>query len=655
MIRKAILINFMSYEHSEVAFDGSTIEVVGDNGDGKSAFLEAIPYVYFGIGRENKEGLSRIKGDGSHSVEIWEDGDVRIKRGRKVGGAGFCEVRIAGELVAKGTGADSWIVDHLGMDKDTYMLISFYGLIDSHNDKLLRVLPSARLESMQSLAEVGPYKAMLKKAKDKYEKSERTYAIEKARAEGAKEAMTDAKKLQDGLSTGNNIVTAVDDDLKHFKEERHTLQIEEEAYQAFVREKERVGVERNNLHKEIKSFEEEQETLKDDIEFNTGVLNENRERVKTLSAKLLGMNAKALSKRSIDIQENSGATKANLALKRSALDVPVDKAECPLCGQPITQETIKTWSIAVKELQDKLESLRKEDVQTMEQIDLLAGLKEEVLSLDQDTKNLFETIQKAEKRIKVIIRDIAKSGGEVKKKDDRFVFLVEKLGDEYQGLQKKIENVSNDIDIAKQRKHTALGQMTQIKQSLARNKAARKAIQEAKKIMVQKRKDMIAANLLKKAWSRYGIPLQLIKSLSQRIEKRASDVYQEFDNGRIEVREVEDRGKPGIQFFLMDRKGARTFNQLSEGEKVMFFISVRVAIAQIVAADKPITVDYVVLDEAMGKLSPKRRDDLIRLINKVLRKIFPQLILVSHTEMRDIFSQTIRITAENGISNVEVA
>ena len=69
-------------------------------------------------------------------------------------------------------------------------------------------------------------------------------------------------------------------------------------------------------------------------------------------------------------------------------------------------------------------------------------------------------------------------------------------------------------------------------------------------------------------------------------------------------------GKPGVQFFLSDRKGQRTFNQLSEGEKVMFFVSVRVAIAQIIAEDG-VSIDYLILDEAMGNLSPKRRDDLV--------------------------------------------
>jgi len=91
------------------------------------------------------------------------------------------------------------------------------------------------------------------------------------------------------------------------------------------------------------------------------------------------------------------------------------------------------------------------------------------------------------------------------------------------------------------------------------------------------------------------------------------------------------------------------------GEKVMFFISIRVAIAQIVAEDSPITVDFLVLDEVLGNLSPKRRDDLVRLINKTLRKVFPQLILVTHTTMPDIFDKTIEVSMRNDVSSVAVS
>lgn len=655
MIKKVVLENFMSHEHTVAMFDGSTIAVVGENGSGKSTFLEAIPYAYFGIGRESKEGLSRIKGDGSHRVEIWEEGGVVVTRGRKVGGAGFCEVRVSGELVAKGENANAWIVDHLGMNTDTYMLTAFFGLGDTYSDKLLRVLPSARLEAMQSLAQVGPYKYMLKKAKDKYDKAERVYDSEKARSEGANSVLSDDKKLQDGLSAGNNIVVKADAALKRLKEKRHNLQIEEEAYQAFVREKERVGTERNSLYKEIETFEKERETLNEDITADVATLKENYKKIKQSTDKLEDIDIDSLTQHISDIQKEVGAAEISLELKSSALDVPADTAECPLCGQSITQEIIAAWSDAVGELESKLKELNGDAVQTESDITFVDILKEEVSGWAQETKALLESTKKMEGRIKIINRDLSKIEGERKKKDDRFIFLVEKLGEEYQGLQKSIETVSGDIDECQERKHTTLGQISQIKQSLKKNTVARKVILDSKKLMGQARKDMVAANLLKKAWSRYGIPLQLIERLNQRIAARASDVYQEFDNGRVEVREIEDRGKPGIQFFLVDRKGDRTFNQLSMGEKVMFFISVRVAIAQIVAADTSITVDYVILDEAMGNLSPKRRDDLIRLINKVLRKIFPQLILVSHTEMRDIFLQTLRFTAENDVSTLEVA
>lgn len=654
MIKKIVLENFMSYESASIEFDGSTIAVVGENGAGKSAFLEAIPYVYFGIGRENREGMSRIKGDGSHQVELWEDGNVMVKRGRKAGGAGYCEVRVAGELVGKGESANAWIVDHLGMNGDTYMLVSFYGLSDSHSDKLLRVLPSTRLESVQKLAQIGPYKHMLKKAKDRYDKSERTFDMEKARAEGAENAITDDKKLRDGLSAGIKLVVQADAKLKHLRGERHNLQIEEETYHAFVKEKERVGVERKSLRKEIETLEREGESLEDQISTDTDAMDENRKYIEQRTAELSGVDVVALGDRSGEIQQDSGAAQANLKLKKSALDVPVETAECPLCGQSITQDIIDAWETAVIALEAVLKSLYQEGLDTANKIELAGNLKNEVAALDRENKTLFADVQKYVKRVKIIDRDLAKLEGEMKRKDDRFVFLVEKLGDEYQGLQQKIQDVSDEIDVYQSRKHNTVGQMSQIKQSLKRNTAARAAIQTAKVMMAKCRKEMVSANLLKEAWSRYGIPLQLIERLNRRIEERSSAVYQEFDNGRIEVREVEDRGKPGIQFYLVDRKGARTFNQLSKGEKVMFFVAIRVAIAQIVAEDSPITVDYLILDEVMGNLSPKRRDDLIRLINKVLRKLFPQVIMVSHTEMRDIFSQTIRVVEENDVSVIEV-
>lgn len=655
MIRKIVLKNFLSYEKAMVEFDGSTIAVVGENGIGKSAFLESIPYAYYGIGRDNKEGMSRIKGDGSHRVEIWESDDLMICRGRKPGGAGFCEVRVNGELQAKGKEADSWIVDYLEMDSDMFMLTAFFGLGDTHSDKLLKVLPSSRLEAMQNLAQIGSYKTLLKKAKVRYDGAELLFKTEEARKQGAEEALGDDKKLQEGLSVGLKIITDSDAELKTLKDKRRTLQIEEETYRAFVKEKERVSVERRNLRKEIDKKEERQTELEESLVDTSETIVNIRNELDSGTTKLTGLDLEKLSIRAVEIQQTSGAVKSTLELKKSALNVSLgDRVECPLCGQSVVQEIIDTWAESVETLQNTLDALYEDSDITDEKIETITNLKDTVTALDQEIKALVANSKDDETEVKGIKKELVKLQSQIKKKDDRYVFLVEKLGEEYQGLQNKIEKVSDKIDACKELKNTTSGHTTEIKRSLERNKKSRIAIKDAKKTMKQCRKDMVATNLLKKAWSRYGIPLQLIKDLGVQIERKASKVYQEFDNGRIEVRRVEDRGKPGIQFYLVDRKGDRTFNQLSMGEKVMFFISVRVAIAQIITVESQTTVDYLILDEAMANLSPKRRDDLIRLVNKVLRKIFPQLLIVSHTVMRDIFSQTIRVTAENDVSSVEV-
>jgi len=668
MIAKIILKDFLAYDDTEVGFNGATIAVVGENGVGKSAVLEAAPYAYFGIGRETKEGMSRIKGDGSHSVEIWDDHGVSIKRGRKVGGAGFCEVRKAGKLVAKGAEANDWIVGYLGMDEKMYMLTAFFGLCDTHSDPLLRVLPSARLECLQKLAKIGPYRRLLKMVKDDYDKADRSYEKEKAKIEGIETALVDDDEITNNLKTEEVVIAKMNKRLQELRKQELILKTKDQAYQALVKEKERVATESRNLRTSVNDLTgtiadltEAQKTRREDIEIHTKTVETNR---KVIAAKVLSykkVNIEKLKERLEKIQKDSGATDITLKLKQSALDVPVDTAECPLCEQPITQEIVTAWSSAVDGLEVVLQELNDKGVACEKELEMVVELKDEIKTLEQGSKNLLDRIEREEEthtgnveNLDKHRKDLKLKATEFKSKGDRYNVLDKKLGDEYRKLQTLIEEVSDETIECQSKQNISLGQTKQLEQSIERNKKGRETIESAKKVRDKARKEMVSLGLLKDAWNRYGIPLQLIDRICRQIEERSSVVYQEFDNGRIEVKEIEDRGKPGIQFYLVDCKGARTFNQLSKGEKVMFFVSVRVAVAQIIAAENPILVDYLILDEAMENLSPKRRDDLIRLINKVLRKIFPQVIMVSHTEMRDIFSQTIRVTAENDVSKVEV-
>jgi len=107
-----------------------------------------------------------------------------------------------------------------------------------------------------------------------------------------------------------------------------------------------------------------------------------------------------------------------------------------------------------------------------------------------------------------------------------------------------------------------------------------------------------------------------------------------------------------VDFVLADSMGERAYEGLSEGEKVMMYFSIRVAITQRENKIRDSKIDFLILDEVAGHLSPEKRDALIVIINKILRKYFPQVFMISHIPLREIFVRTLTISRIGGTSRV---
>ena len=137
------------------------------------------------------------------------------------------------------------------------------------------------------------------------------------------------------------------------------------------------------------------------------------------------------------------------------------------------------------------------------------------------------------------------------------------------------------------------------------------------------------------------------------IEKKSTIIYQYFTNGVIKIKDIEGT-KPGIEFVMHDEVGARVYKALSKGEQVMMFLSIRVALMQIINATKNNKVDFLLLDEIAGNLSDSKREILARLTNSLLRKLFAQIFVVSHVELKDIFDESVYVTKRNDVSEIKV-
>ena len=167
MIKKIIGHNFMAYESVSIDFekDDHIVNIVGDNGAGKSSLLEIIPFTIFGESRVPFEGL--IKHGATYlrtEVVIHNEipGPVHIIRHRKRNdSSSLLTVHYRDNIVGedhtyKNREATDFLSGLFGMDYFIFSLISYFGLgsgdqIVTSGTKNSYNLPSTDCQHLQSI------------------------------------------------------------------------------------------------------------------------------------------------------------------------------------------------------------------------------------------------------------------------------------------------------------------------------------------------------------------------------------------------------------------------------------------------------------------------------------------------------------------------
>jgi len=662
MLSSVTLTDFISYENTHISFEGvKSVIVIGDNGTGKSSLLEALPFADYGIGRfQYLSEYARLNGSGSFAVEVIRKdvpstGDLlRVVRGMK-DGSGYVKVWLNKELVAKGTKATAYLSELTGLDADAFMLTSFFGLgDDDKSDSLLKVLPSKCLETLQKIANVYIYTKFYKIASDDLKTTKRTIGLLEKGIEVMCEALEDIPSLRKSLETAKLREESLVKVLGNLRTERNKLMAEEEKYEAIVRERDTIQERRRQLRSTIERMDKELRNLESDIEDSRGALDESIEEREFLQNKIAQGDMNRLLKGVDSLSSGISSKKTIKELKSVAASSDMDTTLCPLCEQPITEHTIKGWHNAIAILDNELEKLLSKRQAKKKELNSLQESDKTLIVLKRDIKNLIESVENDKRKFSEIKNQKVTNVAVLNKADTRYAILCKKLSSSgYSKVSTDMEEVNEKSEEGQRRSGAVKQEITTLQDSIAENVKRYKKLKSSKQELSESKKAAKALSLLVDAWSRYGIPLNLLKGLTAAIEDRATAIYQEFDSGAILVQDVEGN-RPGVRFVLKDRKGTRSFSGLSLGEKVMFFIAVRVAVSQIIASDRDVKIDYLVLDEGMGNLSPKNRDNLVVLINKILRKVFPQIILTSHTEIPEIFDRTIQVEVDGDVSKARV-
>lgn len=659
MLRRIEVWNWISFEHERADnldyYD--TIAVVGDNGHGKSAFLEAVLFALYGEGRADTiSRLVRENSDGLMKVEVefvFPKQVIFVTRGVRKGGQSFAYVEVNDEKVAQGASVREWATKFFGVGADLFLLTVFFGL--GAADGLMKVRPSARLETLQEIANVSVYTDKLHPAAKKEQaqlKRKRESAEDQATA---LEPYIDVTELRERQKEARDIQRRKQDELDVLSGKLSDLEAAVDRNRALYADKSSLQANRNNaqektdvLAEELKNTKQELKSSEYDVNLYVAKIKKYEE---SIEQSLAGKSLVELKERETKLSRAQFKYEYHISLKGTAAQEKV--TECPLCGGAVEENIQDRW---LKEKGDCEHSLEKV-VEKLEQLrSRIDGIGKRQGGVREYKITLKSEIQRCNGEREHLIRvknDCAKAKVELKKLDDRFVEVNRKLA-ESQVAQEEFSIIQKKV-VKAQEAAGACGQKVKdlaerIVETLERKREYTELLSKARKY----KKEEKAASIVVEAFSRYGIPVDLMRGLCKEIESKATAIYKQLDAGQVIVQDVEDRGKPGVEFILRHRTGMRRYNELSEGQKVMLFLSVRLAIAKIIMQARGLDLDFLILDEVTSHLSPAKRDELAVLINKILRNTFSQVFMVSHAPIRDIFSASINVEMVNDISTLVV-
>lgn len=172
------------------------------------------------------------------------------------------------------------------------------------------------------------------------------------------------------------------------------------------------------------------------------------------------------------------------------------------------------------------------------------------------------------------------------------------------------------------------------------------------------------ADTLKEAFSRDGIPADIIGNAIPLIEEYANDLLSHLSDGRMSLKFVTQKatGKGStagiaetLDIYVSDASGERAYEDFSGGEQLRVNLAVRIAIGQVLAQRSGATIRTLLLDEVCSPLDQAGEDALVESITR-LSAMFDCILLVTHREsLKDRLPQQIEVIKGSAGSEVRVA
>lgn len=651
-INRLSIKNFMSFKKCDLRFPEKGIfSVCGNNGVGKSTLLEVIPFVLYGVTRTSTKKLVKHNEDNMEcTLYITVHNKPYIfTRGIRSSDKTYIFIRENGKTIMEGKTAQTYIDSLLGVDSNLFMLTSFFGA--GSTDSLINVTVSKRLDTLERIANVNVFNTYHKQTVEIRKKYLEECKALDIKINILKSDMPNLDEIEQEVIETESAIINADVGMSELSELRENILLDIDRNGALLSEE-------GKLKESIKNLKYELSAVLDETNQNNSTLQSYKDKLNMLCKEREDLNNK-LSRFLPESNLNTELEKSKelwaryntlLTLYESGLKAAKDL--CPLCSNTITGDTKKLWEREYSELQSVTVSETNNNKRLRDSLIRIKSFNNSLNSVNAEITKLTErvlyfnvTISDANKYIDEQRCTIAAHSKRISK--------ICTLLAESNNIQERLNDVDAKIAVKRTLEADLKNKVRDLHAKLKYRSHKIKEIGKYEHELTKLTSLCADGKILSGAFSRYGIPYDLIKDLMQRISHDATILYNRFSSGSIELIDVESRGNPGIEYILNDVHGQKEYSVLSTGQRIMVSVCIRLAVAFILREATNINTQVLVLDEIAGNLSPDVCDSLVIDVIDFLKNYFTQIFMVSHAPLLDIFTKSYNLYLEGADSVIK--
>ena len=702
--------NFMCYVEGELSFEGLHVACLcGDNGNGKSALLDAITWALWGKARAKSDDeliyLGRTEMGVEFEFAVMQEGRERYrvlrKRSKpKLLGAGktLLELQQATDQGYRSISGNSVretqreIEKILRMNYDTFINSAF--LLQGRADEFTKKEPYRRKEILADILGLSRYDELEDRSKNYAKQKDRAkrdleIAIDNINAELANKA-----EYQTQLREVGEAIAEVEKERSEWEKKINALTNQKGELDWRKKQQEETEGRIKQAGEAVSSFEYQVRDHHQRVEKYEKVIAGYEEELAKVRVHLdaVAKQESVLVERRGEYEKTSNlihhVTSANASLKeemkqlREKLDMlSQEEAACPLCGTELGVEGRRRIMASYEdEGRQKKELFRTNEDEKRRLETGLNALKREIGELERMTR---EGRAQWERGAEILEKEHTEAESSIPKEKEALARAEENLRRWRSTLDadtQRRDSINADLAIlpeledslsSAQQTHNELTRReAQGRQKLGEIQANLERFSSLELIRGEKkaerenvtREEKIYEELAA-AFGKKGIQALIIDTALPEIEEEANRLLARMTDNRMSVKietqraykTKKEESVETLDINISDELGMRRYEMYSGGEAFRIDFALRIALSKLLARRAGAPLPTLIIDEGFGSQDSNGRERLVEAINSI-QDDFEKILVITHIEdLKDAFDERIEVTKGAEGSLIEVS